>query len=177
MASWLPVDLTMSTEVVCQRWRWREQEVTLAWTSVFLGQILWNAETWRFQWTALENPKAAAWGSPITTITVAPHLHPNSSMSRLLSTNCIWSLNNTGLNCAGLLIHGFFLIVNIKYYTVCGWLNPWIWNCGYRETVYIQDKLYSDFQLQRGSASQPLYGSRVNYTGKAFQTVFMHYLN
>ena len=138
MASWLPVDLTMSTEVVCQRWHWREQEVTLAWTSVFLGQIFWNAATRRFQWTALENPKAAAWGSPITTITIATHLHPNSSMSCLLSTNCIWPLNNTGLNCSGLLIHGFFFFNSqyIKYYTVCGWLNPWIWNCSYGETVY-----------------------------------------
>ena len=177
MASWLPVDLTMSTEVVCQRWRWREQEVTLAWTSVFLGQILWNAETWRFQWTALENPKAAAWGSPITTITVATHLH--------LTAACLiyWVLTAFGpwttrvWTVQVCLYMDFFLIVNIKYYTVCGWLNPWLWNCGYRETVYTQGKLYSDFQLQRGSASQPLYGSRVNYTGEAFQTVFMHYLN
>lgn len=59
--------------MLCQRWHWREQEDRLAcvWLSVFLSQTFWNAETWRFQFTALWNTKAAAQASPITTVRIA----------------------------------------------------------------------------------------------------------
>lgn len=36
----------------------------------------------------------------------------------------------------------------LQNYTVCGWLNTWMWNHGY---VDLTVKLYVDFQLCRGS--------------------------
>ena len=32
----------------------------------------------------------------------------------------------------------------LQYYMICGWLNPWIWNCRYRGLII---KLSVDFQL------------------------------
>ena len=47
------------------------------------------------------------------------------------------TLENTGLNCTGPLIGGFFSIVNTTYYTITSWLNPQIQrNCLY-EGPYI----------------------------------------
>ena len=51
------------------------------------------------------------------------------------------SLNNVSLNFTGLLICGYFSIINSTALNVCGWLNPGIWwKCGYeRPTItYMQ---------------------------------------
>ena len=50
-----------------------------------------------------------------------------------------WPLNNTGLNCADPLTHGYFSKLNITViYDPC-WLNSRIWNCGFRRSTI---KLY-----------------------------------
>lgn len=62
-----------------------------------------------------------------------------------------WPLNIMGLNCMGPYV-AFFSEYILQFYTIHGWVNLQMWNCGYQGP---STKLYAHFWLCGGLVPQP----------------------
>lgn len=86
------------------------------------------------------------------------HICHNGQGQQNSITKCNQPLNNTGLNCMGPPIHGFFFFLNqaSAVFLICGW-----------ESVDAEDWLqfYTDFQLQGGREV----GAKYNFFLLGFQ--------
>ena len=67
-------------------------------------------------------------------------------LSDMYTYNC--SSNNTGLDCMGLLRHGFFFsVVYMQSFMIRGWLNLlWMWNNGGRHRESTNNRMPAEME-------------------------------
>ena len=111
---------------------WMASPTQWTWILVNSGSWWWTGRPGMLQSMGSQRVRDN-WVTELNNLNVKNSYH---LMGKILSDMYMynWSSNNTGLDCTGLLRHGFFFsMVYMRFFMIRGWLNLlWMWNHGGR---------------------------------------------